>query len=106
MRVAAVGLLKDAVMEALTSKEKNPFSSPILFEVIVGKMFRFDADESKRLEELVETSETKRLVEMLSFYYILLARDKDNRVSNQSLVHLLIFAKCEYLRPVPATRAI
>jgi hypothetical protein len=87
MRVAAVGLLKDAVLGAISSDEKNAFASPMLFDVIVGKMLRIDGGVgSGSLADLIETGETKRLVEMLSFFYILLVRDKDNRVSELWLV--------------------
>ena len=81
MRVAAVGLLKDAVLQALSSEEKNPIASPVLFETLAGRLFKFDASSMSELKELLENGEAKRLVETLSFYYVLSVRDVDNRVS-------------------------
>ncbi|EAU81517.1 hypothetical protein CC1G_10975 [Coprinopsis cinerea okayama7 len=84
MRVAAVGLVKEAVLEALSSEHprNNIFASsaflrtfgPILFQPRPADVF----DSSLSVKEFDETQEPKRLVECLSLYYILLVRDEQN----------------------------
>ncbi|KAL5498720.1 hypothetical protein ACEPAH_2075 [Sanghuangporus vaninii] len=86
MRVAGVGLLKDAVLEALRPNVgSNPFASPDMlrtFGYIVLRpnppdLFSKPATRAS-LESFMETQEPKRLVECLAFYYMLLMRDEHN----------------------------
>ncbi|KLO09408.1 hypothetical protein SCHPADRAFT_916667 [Schizopora paradoxa] len=83
MRIAAVGLLKDAVLSALASPSSNVFASPILLQTFGSVVLRPEPpdlfSQSILLEEFDEMDERKRLVECLSFYYVLLLRDVDNR---------------------------
>ncbi|KAL5514388.1 hypothetical protein ACEPAG_2476 [Sanghuangporus baumii] len=86
MRVAAVGLLKDAVLEALRPNARpNPFASPDMLRTFGYIVLRPDPPDlfSKpatraSLESFMETQEPKRLVECLAFYYVLLMRDENN----------------------------
>ncbi len=86
MRTAAVGLLKDAVIAALASSSSslNPFASPVMLQTFGNVVLRPDPPDlfsrPISLEEFDEMDEGKRLVECLSFYYVLILRDVDNRV--------------------------
>ena len=86
MRVAAVGLLKDAVLEGLASSDKNIFASPHLLAVFGPLVLRPqppDLFDSVLLDDFLESPEALRLVECLGFYYVLLLRDVQNRVRSQ-----------------------
>ncbi|KAI5115846.1 hypothetical protein M0805_004834 [Coniferiporia weirii] len=93
LRVAAVGLLKDAVLSALASSGSStsthtttsPFASPALLHTFGYVVLRPDppdlfskpADRAS-LEAFLDTQEPKRLIECLAFYYVLLMRDTTN----------------------------
>ncbi|KAI0284666.1 hypothetical protein BGY98DRAFT_948064 [Russula aff. rugulosa BPL654] len=78
MRTAAIGLVKEAVLEA------NVFASPLLLQTIGPHVFRLDPpallDSIGGVDALKDNPEPARLVECLNLYYILLSRDVDNRV--------------------------
>jgi hypothetical protein len=92
MRAASISLLKERVLDALGKDKFSPFASkqllekfglilfrpnpPDLFERITG---RFD-----ETEEWLLSSEVKRLTECLSFYYVLLLRDQQNKVCTRT----------------------
>ncbi|KAF7328900.1 hypothetical protein MVEN_02519700 [Mycena venus] len=85
MRVAGVGLIKEAVLEAL-SREDRPsvFASPIFLQVFGPVLLRPDPVDlflhnELSLSDLEDSMEPTRLVECLSLYYILLLRDNSNR---------------------------
>lgn len=87
MRVAAVGLVKDAVLDALNSKstgDTNPFGTPMFMRVFGPLLFRpspsdlFDQRVKLDLEEFLESPEPKRITEVLSLYYVILLRDQAN----------------------------
>ncbi|TBU26163.1 hypothetical protein BD309DRAFT_962945 [Dichomitus squalens] len=81
MRVATVGLLKEAVLEGLTSSDKNIFASPHLFTAFGPLVLRPqppDLFDSVLLDDFLESPEALRLVECLGFYYVLLLRDVRN----------------------------
>jgi len=85
MRSAAIGLIKEAVLEALSCpKAENVFASPLLLQTIGPHVFRLDPPDLltsiASVEELKSSPEPARLVECLNLYYILLSRDVDNRV--------------------------
>lgn len=84
MRIAAIGLTKEAVLEALSyPKGENVFASPRLLQTIGPHVFRLDPPDlltSIAVDALKSSSEPARLVECLNLYYILLLRDTDNRV--------------------------
>ena len=85
MRVAAVGLVKEAIMEAFSvSETPNLFASPRFLQVMGPTIFRPSPKDfflaKPSLEELRQSSEPPRLVECLSLLYILLLRDKKNKV--------------------------
>lgn len=97
MRVAAIGLLKDAVLEALSNKSDSPFASPDLFRTFGYIVLRSDppdlfsnSDDRNSLDSFLKTQEPKRLVECLAFYYVVLMRDTDNLVSDQKLYFKLL----------------
>ncbi|KAJ6510556.1 hypothetical protein C8R45DRAFT_964498 [Mycena sanguinolenta] len=76
MRVAAVGLVKEAVLEALSEPRPSIFASPAFLQVFGPVLLRPDDVDDLLSEESMEPS---RLVECLSLYYILLLRDTSNR---------------------------
>ena len=85
MRTAAIGLVKDAVLDALSHpKAESVFASPFLLQTIGPHVFRLDPPNSlasiSRVDELKDSPEPTRLVGCLNLYYILLSRDMDNRV--------------------------
>jgi hypothetical protein len=90
MRAASIGLLKGFVLEALqiplSSGERNIFASPLLMKSFGPILFRtmpFDYLSTINTAEDIEKSlEPSRIAEVLSFYYVLLQRDKDNKVSS------------------------
>lgn len=88
MRVAAVGLLKDNIIEAFNpNAAPSPFSSPALMQTFGPIILRSDpSDLFKKtdrgaLDSFVDSQEPKRLVECLSLYYVLFMRDTSNKVN-------------------------
>ncbi|KAF7350353.1 hypothetical protein MVEN_01340000 [Mycena venus] len=84
MRVAAVGLVKEASLESLLHEDKpNIFASPFFLQVFGPILFRPDPVDFFRpdlsLSEIEDSLEPARLVECLSLYYVLLLRDNLNR---------------------------
>ncbi|KAG1797705.1 uncharacterized protein HD556DRAFT_1440655 [Suillus plorans] len=87
MRAAAVGLLKEFVLDALQipalSGEQNVFASPLLirsFGPILFTTMPSDYLSTVQVADDIEKSlEPSRIAEVLSFYYVLLQRDKDNK---------------------------
>lgn len=91
MRVAAIGLLKEAALEALgpdslanDPPNSNPFASPALLQIFGAIVLRPDPPDLfttlPTLAVFLDTQEPRRLVESLAFYYIILMRDKTNVV--------------------------
>ncbi|OBZ77602.1 hypothetical protein A0H81_02402 [Grifola frondosa] len=96
MRVAAVGLVKDAVLEALvtapgsTESNRNVFASFLFLRTLGPAILRTDPPDllnssNLRVNDFLETSEPLRLVECLAFYYVLLQRDTSNRTGVRDL---------------------
>ncbi|KAI0372064.1 hypothetical protein BV20DRAFT_940950 [Pilatotrama ljubarskyi] len=82
MRIAAVGLLKEAVMEGLSGEDHNIFASRHLLSTFGPVVLRPDPQDifdTATLEEFLDGPEPLRLVESLGFYYVLLQRDRQNR---------------------------
>ncbi|KAJ4490454.1 hypothetical protein J3R30DRAFT_3421907 [Lentinula aciculospora] len=96
MRVAAVGLVKDAVLRALTEVDsnraggENMFASPRFLQTFASVLFSPDPPDVfnetqmkvpsvKDLEEDRMNTELLRLAEVLSLYYVLDMRDVKNR---------------------------
>lgn len=87
MRAAAIGLLKEFVLEALqvpaSSGEQNVFASPLLMRSFGPILFRTmpsDYLSTVQVADDIEKSlEPSRIAEVLSFYYVLLQRDRDNK---------------------------
>ncbi|KAI0252910.1 hypothetical protein BJV78DRAFT_1197588 [Lactifluus subvellereus] len=84
MRNAAIGLVKEAVLEALVSRRtENVFSTPLLLQTIGPHVFRLDPPDIlasiTEVDSLKDSPEPARLVECLGLYYVLLSRDVDNR---------------------------
>lgn len=94
MRVAAVGLVKEAVLEGLATVpssaegQRNIFASPKFMQTFAPVIFRPQlpelSEDKSTLEEFLESPEPLRLVESLGLYYVVLQRDTDNRVSRSS----------------------
>ena len=88
IRGPAVGLVKEAVLEALAlppeQASRNPFASPELLRIFGSVLFRPNPpeffDERKTREELAQSLELLRIADCLSFYYVLLQRDQENKV--------------------------
>ncbi|KZT10353.1 uncharacterized protein LAESUDRAFT_721690 [Laetiporus sulphureus 93-53] len=91
MRVAAVGLVKEAVLEGLSTTmgssdaARNVFASPIFLQTLGSTILQtdppelFTSGEQLSLAEFLESAEPLRLVECLALYYVLLLRDVQNR---------------------------
>jgi hypothetical protein len=87
IRGPAVGLVKEAVLEALAlpldHASRNPFASPELLRIFGGVLFRPNPpeffSEKKTREELAQSLELLRIADCLSFYYVLLQRDRENK---------------------------
>jgi len=84
MRIAGIGLVKEAALEALAYPEmENVFASPFLLQTIGPYVFRLDSQDIfgsiGGVDELKDNPEPARLVECLNLYYVLLSRDVDNR---------------------------
>jgi Uncharacterised protein family, YAP/Alf4/glomulin len=85
MRTAAIGLVKEAVLEAVSHpKTEDVFASPFFLQTIGPHVFRLDPpvllDSIGDVDALKDSPEPARLVGCLNLYYILLSRDVDNRV--------------------------
>jgi hypothetical protein len=95
MRVASVGLVKEALLEALSlpPRTENIFLTslflrsfgPILFRPNPSDLF---TSANLTLSEFQESHEPQRLVECLSLYYVLLLRDKSNLVCSLYVILL------------------
>ncbi|KIL56923.1 hypothetical protein M378DRAFT_188495 [Amanita muscaria Koide BX008] len=83
MRTAAVGLVKEAVLEGLASSSQHIFASRVFIQVFAPILFRTNPQDffSKNFnpEEMHDSYEASRLIECLSLYYVLLQRDKANK---------------------------
>ncbi|KAF8621780.1 hypothetical protein AX15_007516 [Amanita polypyramis BW_CC] len=83
MRTAAVGLVKEAVLEGLASSSQNLFASPIFMQAFGPILFRPNPPDYLSGEYtpagLCESYEASRLIESLSLYYVLLIRDSANK---------------------------
>ncbi|KAG9311780.1 hypothetical protein JVU11DRAFT_8026 [Chiua virens] len=92
IRGPAIGLVKEAVLEALALPPEhaygNPFASPELLRIFGGVLFRPNPpeffDEKKTREELSQSLELLRIADCLAFYYVLLQRDRDNKTGVRS----------------------
>ena len=85
MRTAAIGLVKESVMEALSHPNtESVFASPFLLQTIGPHIFRLDSPDLLGviggLDSANDSPEPARLVECLGLYYILLLRDVGNKV--------------------------
>ncbi|KAF8189305.1 hypothetical protein BJ912DRAFT_967076 [Pholiota molesta] len=84
MRVAAVGLLKEALLQSLSTprRKDDPFCSPLFLRSFGPILFRLDPPDlfagALSLKDFQEMAEPGRLVECLSLYYVLLRRDQEN----------------------------
>jgi len=88
MRVAAISLVRDAVLDALATTqsraERNALASPQLFAAMGRVLLRpepptlFEDTSEQKLKEFLEESEPARLTECLGFYYVVLERDEKN----------------------------
>jgi hypothetical protein len=96
MRVAAVGLVKEALMDSLRASKRGMLDSPLFFQVFGPILFRPDPSDAfvsgRTVNEILESGEAARLAECLSLYYVLLKRDTENRVRR-----LLINSALQYL---------
>ncbi|KAL4073520.1 hypothetical protein J3A83DRAFT_4158561 [Scleroderma citrinum] len=97
IRGPAVGLLKETVLEALGSPnhstEPSPFASPALLRTFGPILFRTTPPDFLTIdhprEELEHSLELLRITDCLSFYYILLLRDRENRTKVQDVDNIL-----------------
>ncbi|KAF8656958.1 hypothetical protein AX16_002313 [Volvariella volvacea WC 439] len=88
MRVAAVGLVKEAILEALspaaTTKGANIIASPKFLQVFAPILFQlhpkdiFDKGSKESLKDFQESVEPARLTECLALLYVLLKSDTNN----------------------------
>jgi hypothetical protein len=92
IRIAAIGLVKDSVLDAISTKSAIPptpnldsFGTPQFLDRLGHVLFRPDPPDlfqnpNFNVEEFVQSPEPKRLVESLALYYVALQRDTTNRV--------------------------
>ena len=86
MRVAAVGLVKEAIVESLSTMKPNLFASPLFLPVFGPILFRpsppdlFSGSKELSLGSFQEPSEPQRLVECLALPCLLVQRDRRNLV--------------------------
>jgi len=86
MRCAAIGLVKEAVLEAFQAGRESPWVSPLFLRVFGKVLFKCESEEllgdgsAGSLERFEESGEARRLVESLGLYYVLLERDVHNLV--------------------------
>lgn len=90
IRVAAIGLVKDSVLQALSGDSSIPpncdaFGTSQFLDRLGPVLFRpepLDLFQSTDfdIEEFVQSSEPKRLIESLALYYVIMQRDTHNRV--------------------------
>lgn len=92
IRIAAIGLVKDSVLDAITTKSTVPltpkqdaFGTPQFLDRLGHVLFRPDPPDLFQnanfdAEEFVQSPEPKRLAESLALYYVVLQRDTTNRV--------------------------
>jgi len=93
MRVAAIGLVKEAVMESLSKPEPDAFTSPLfLHELGSSLLFQKNSNPALGAEmgvvDFLESSEPLRLIECLGLLYVLVQRDVTNRTTIRSRVVL------------------
>lgn len=92
MRVAAIGLVKEAVLEALSfppsslESKANVFTSPLFLREVGSTIFSVQPpglldNSTLTLAEFIDSPEPPRLVESLGLFYVLVQRDINNRVS-------------------------
>ncbi|KAF9226285.1 hypothetical protein BS17DRAFT_878880 [Gyrodon lividus] len=107
IRGPAVALVKEAVLEALAlpaqSASSNPFASPELLRVFGCVLFRPNPpeffNERKTREELEHSLELLRIADCLSFYYVLLQRDWENKTEVRSVGNVKS-VESSFLRPL------
>ena len=84
MRVASVGLVKEAFLEAISSTQSNIFTSPMFLQAFGPTLFRPSPPDlfssSISLDEFKDSSEPSRPIECLALYYVVLQRDESNMV--------------------------
>jgi hypothetical protein len=88
MRIAAVGLVKEAVLDALASPSngtsRNVFASPLFLQAQEAVLFRPDPpdffSQVLPLEKFLESLELPRVVECMALCYVILLRDENNMV--------------------------
>lgn len=90
MQVAAIGLVREAIIEALSAtapgqSQPNPFITPALLREIGPMVFNLQSPDmftggEVPLADFMESAEPLRLVESLTLLYLLLQRDTENRV--------------------------
>jgi hypothetical protein len=90
LRVAAVGLAREAILRALDEPSPNILSSPHMIRVLAPTLFQpepvdlFKDPSALDARSFLQSIEPKRLTECLSFYYVIWVRDTSNRVSRTS----------------------
>jgi len=97
MRVAAISLVRDSVLDALattTSRaERNALASPQLFAAMGRVLLRpeppdlFEDTSEEKLKMFLEEIEPARLTECLGFYYVVLERDEKNLVCTRPRIN-------------------
>ncbi|PCH44923.1 hypothetical protein WOLCODRAFT_165498 [Wolfiporia cocos MD-104 SS10] len=89
MRIATVGLVKDAVLEALAKpmgsadRNRDVFASRMFLQLLSPILWQLDPPDlfdsyNLSLSDFLETAEPLRLVECLALYYVLVNRDVQN----------------------------
>ncbi|KAI0674423.1 hypothetical protein C8Q78DRAFT_592898 [Trametes maxima] len=107
IRIAAVGLLKEAVLEGLSTEGTNVFASGHLlptFGPIVLQPDPPDVLDTVSVSDFLDGPEPLRLVECLGLYYVLLQRDRQNKTGVRDIDSLRSVQR-SLLRPLGASLA-
>ncbi|KIP09939.1 hypothetical protein PHLGIDRAFT_125924 [Phlebiopsis gigantea 11061_1 CR5-6] len=105
MHVAGVGLVREAVVEALGSAAPAPnvFASPAFVDALGPVVFRprlsGGSAAEQRLEDFLQSPEPSRLVEVFALLFLVLQRDVANTTGMRSQDSLRMMRK-ELLQPV------
>ncbi|KAF4581707.1 hypothetical protein EYR40_002723 [Pleurotus pulmonarius] len=81
MRIASIGLVKDAIFAGLSSPSPDLFASPALFSVLGATLLQPDPPNfcsDCDYGQILESPEPSRLAQCLTLYYAVLMRDQKN----------------------------
>jgi Uncharacterised protein family, YAP/Alf4/glomulin len=103
VRIAAVGLVKEFILGALNGKSSVPlevdiFGTPEFLDRLEPVLFRADPpglfhNPDFDIQDFLQSSEPKRLVECLALYYVIIKRDTINLVRYSCVPQAPVFLR-------------